>query len=229
MKNKNRIIVLIIPAVILLGAGYFIIKTNNIEDNKLNTKVEQNLVEENKSLEEGLEFLKQIAGVKANNIELINNPVGLKGEFVVPRESILKGVDYFLKDTKNDKMQDIGIDIGNGDIYLSTTYKVNSFIKTPIEVKVKPSLDKEKDLVLEVSQFKFLDLNVPKWIVNLGIKNFIKDWFPDDNKFKVTFEEGKVVIDKSNYDKVTINDISIDNNEMKVDMILNLEKIVNNI
>jgi len=228
MKNKNKIII-IISALIILIAGYFIIKTNNTSDNKVNTKVEQNIKEENKSLEEGLDFLKQISGVKANNIELINNPVGLKGEFVAPRESILKGVDYFLKDTKNDKMEDIGIDIGNGYIYLRTTYKVNSFIKTPIEVKVKPSLDKEKDLVLEVSQFKFLDLNVPKWIVNLGLKNFIKDWFPDDNKFKVTFEEGKVVIDKSNYDKITIDNISIDNNAMKIDMIINLEKIVRNI
>lgn len=228
MKNKNKIII-IISALIILIAGYFIIKTNNTSDNKVNTKVEQNIKEENKSLEEGLDFLKEIAGVKANNIELINNPVGLKGEFVAPRESILKGVDYFLKDTKNDKMEDIGIDIGNGYIYLRTTYKVNSFIKTPIEVKVKPSLDKEKDLVLEVSQFKFLDLNVPKWIVNLGLKNFIKDWFPDDNKFKVTFEEGKVVIDKSNYDKITIDNISIDNNAMKIDMIINLEKMVRNI
>jgi len=228
MKNKNKIII-IISALIILIAGYFIIKTNNTSDNKVNTKVEQNIKQENKSLEEGLDFLKEIAGVKANNIELINNPVGLKGEFVAPRESILKGVDYFLKDTKNDKMEDIGIDIGNGYIYLRTTYKVNSFIKTPIEVKVKPSLDKEKDLVLEVSQFKFLDLNVPKWIVNLGLKNFIKDWFPDDNKFKVTFEEGKVVIDKSNYDKITIDNISIDNNGMKIDMIINLEKMVKNI
>lgn len=228
MKNKNKIII-IISALIILIAGYFIIKTNNTSDNKVNTKVEQNIKQENKSLEEGLNFLKEIAGVKANNIELINNPVGLKGEFVAPRESILKGVDYFLKDTKNDKMEDIGIDIGNGYIYLRTTYKVNSFIKTPIEVKVKPSLDKEKDLVLEVSQFRFLDLNVPKWIVNLGLKNFIKDWFPDDNKFKVTFEEGKVVIDKSNYDKITIDNISIDNNAMKIDMIINLEKMVRNI
>jgi hypothetical protein len=228
MKNKNKIII-IISALIILIAGYFIIKTNNTSYNKVNTKVEENIKQENKSLEEGLNFLKEIAGVKANNIELINNPVGLKGEFVAPRESILKGVDYFLKDTKNDKMEDIGIDIGNGYIYLRTTYKVNSFIKTPIEVKVKPSLDKEKDLVLEVSQFKFLDLNVPKWIVNLGLKNFIKDWFPDDNKFKVTFEEGKVVIDKSNYDKITIDNISIDNNAMKIDMIINLEKMVRNI
>ena len=228
MKNKNKIII-IISALIILIAGYFIIKTNNTSDYIVNTKVEQNIKQENKSLEEGLDFLKQISGVKANNIELINNPVGLKGEFVAPRESILKGVDYFLKDTKNDKMEDIGIDIGNGYIYLRTTYKVNSFIKTPIEVKVKPSLDKEKDLVLEVSQFRFLDLNVPKWIVNLGLKNFIKDWFPDDNKFKVTFEEGKVVIDKSNYDKITIDNISIDNNAMKIDMIINLEKMVRNI
>ena len=60
-------------------------------------------------------------------------------------------------------------------------------------------------------------------------ENFIKDWFPDDNKFKVTFEEGKVVIDKSNYDKITIDNISIDNNAMKIDMIINLEKMVRNI
>ncbi|MBQ8997413.1 MAG: hypothetical protein IJ086_01815, partial [Clostridium sp.] len=67
MKNKNKIII-IISALIILIAGYFIIKPNNTSDNKVNTKVEQNIKEENKSLEEGLDFLKQISGVKGNNI-----------------------------------------------------------------------------------------------------------------------------------------------------------------
>ena len=37
------------------------------------------------------------------------------------------------------------------------------------------------------------------------------------------------LIDKSNYDKITIDNISIDNNAMKIDMIINLEKMVRNI
>lgn len=224
--KKNKILLIVLIALIATGGIYVFVKTRPIDNTSNNSKVEENKSDNIENVKEEIKFLKEISGVKAENIELINDPVGLKGEFVAPRESILNGVGYFLKDTENSKMENIQIDIGNGYIYLTTTYKVNSFMSTPIEVKVKPSLDKNKNLVLEVSEFKFIDLNVPKWIVNLGVEGFVKDWFPEDKDFKVTFDEGRVVVDKSNYEKVILNNISIDVDGMKIDMIINLEKII---
>lgn len=225
MKKKNIIIIIFITVVALFGT-YIFVETRPTKKTSTNNKIEANESEQVDNTKEELKFLREISGVKAEKVELINDPVGLKGEFVAPRESILKGVDYFLKDTQNSKMENIEIDIGNGYVDLKTTYNVNSFISTPIEVKVKPSLDEDKDLVLEIYEFKFLDLNVPKWIVNLGVESFVKDWFPEDKDFKVNFEEGKVVVDKSNYEKVILNKLSIDTNGLKIDMVINLEKIV---
>ncbi|MGL5346268.1 MAG: hypothetical protein ACRDA3_02870 [Peptostreptococcaceae bacterium] len=225
MKKKYIIIILSI-IVILCGLFIFINPTNTTIEPNVNEKLEDNSDKNQENTKEEIKFLKEIVGIKAEQVELVNNPVGLKGEFIAPREAILKGVDYFLKDTKNSKMENIEIDIGKGYIYLRTTYKVNSFISTPIEVKVKPSLDESKNLVLQVYEFKFLDLNIPNWIVNIGVESFIKDWFPKDKDIKVTFDEGKVIIDKSNFESLTLNKISIESSGMRIDMIINLEKII---
>ena len=226
MKNNKKITASILIVLVALLGTYIYVKTRPVENTSTNNKTEITNPNKEEKVKEEIKFLREIEGIKAENIELINKPVGLKGEFVAPRESILKGVHYFLKDTKNIKMENIEIDIGNGYIDLRTNYIVNSFISTPIQVKVKPTLDSDKNLVLQVSEFKFLDLNIPKWIVNIGVESFVKDWFPEDKNFKVAFDEGRVVVDKSNYEKVILNKISIDNNEMKIDMIVNLEKII---
>lgn len=225
MKNKKAIITTVV-IIVALTLGYYFMKPAPVDNSSTNNKVEDNKKEEEENTSEGIKFLRQIAGVKATEIEIIDNPVGIKGEFLAPRESILNAVDYFLKDTKNSKMENTGIDLGKGYIDLSTDYKVNSFITTPIKVKVKPSLDESKNLVLEVYELKFLDLKIANWIVNMGVESFIKDWFPKDKDFKVTFEEGRVIVDKSNFESIILNEISIDPKGMKIDMIINLEKII---
>lgn len=224
MKNKKLIIITTISIMVTLGA--IIITPKNTEDTNIGAKVEDTIQEDFNENKKELSFLRSISGIKANEIELIDNPIGLKGEFIAPRESILKGVDFFLKDTQNSKMEHIQIDLGEGYIYLKTTYKVNTFIKTPIEVKVKPTVDSSKNLVLQVYDFKFLDLKIANWIVNIGVESFVKDWFPVDKEMKVEFEEGKVVVNKSNFESIILNHISISKDGLNIDMIVNLSKII---
>lgn len=225
--NYKKIIILII--IIGLGAfgGYFLL---NQEDEKVNdntTNTSQNKEEVvDKSNEDLLEFIKQIAGVKAQNIELIANPVGVKGEFIAPKEAILNGVDYFLKDTNNEKMKNIQIDLGEEYIYLKAEYEINKFINTPVEVKIKASVDSQKNLVLEVFDFKLLQLEVSQWIVGIGINSFIKDFVGENNDIEVTFDDGKVVIDKSNFNGISLENLSISKKSMKLDLIMDLEKIL---
>ncbi|MPM99717.1 hypothetical protein SDC9_146911 [bioreactor metagenome] len=78
-------------------------------------------------------------------------------------------------------------------------YNITKKIVTPIEFKIKPSLNKNKDLVLNIDEVKFLDLKVSKWIVNIGINNFTKDWFSEESDISLEFNDGNVVIDKSNF------------------------------
>ena len=42
--------------------------------------------------------------------------MGVKGEFLVPQKSILNGVNYFLKETKNDKISKVDININKNTV-----------------------------------------------------------------------------------------------------------------
>ena len=55
-------------------------------------------------------------------------------------------------------MENVKVDIGKGYIYIIVDYKITKNITTPIEVKVVPTLNNNKDLELKIQEVKFLDL-----------------------------------------------------------------------
>jgi hypothetical protein len=173
-------------------------------------------------------FISSIAGLQANNIEVINNPVvGVKGEIFAPKEAIINSLDYYLKHTKNDKMSDVKVDIGDGYILVNVNYNVINMIKTPIEVKVIPSLDENENLVLNIKEVRLLDLKITNWIVNLALDNFIKDWFPEDSNLKVDFNNGNILVYKENFKGVTLKEIDIKETGLKVNAIIDLNLLLN--
>lgn len=228
MSKKTVTISISLIVVILIGIFVFtyINKPENNTNSTGTTQIEQDTEQKNDNSNKTIEFLKSVHGLKIENVELINNPVGFDGVFLAPKESISNGVDYFLKESKNDKIDKVNIDIGNGYIKAKMDYKITKKITTPIEVKIIPSLNKSKDLLLTIDDVKFLDLNIAKWIVDIGVKNFVKDWFPKDSKIIVEFNEGSVLIDKSNFKGITLNGIAIDSKELKLDMMINLEELI---
>ncbi|MCR8744583.1 hypothetical protein [Romboutsia lituseburensis] len=223
MNKKTLVIGILVTTSVLIG-GYIFMKPTGSKKLKEDThKVEDAI--ENKDINSTLEFLKKVHGLKVENVELIDNPVGFEGAFLAPKESIKNGVDHFLNESKNEKISKVNIDIGDGYIKAIVDYNITKKIVTPIEVKIKPLLNKNKDLLLNIDEVKFLDLKIAKWIVNIGINNFAKDWFSEDSDMDVEFNDGNVVIDKSNFKSVTLNNISIDSTKLKLDMTINLEKI----
>lgn len=224
MNKKALVISVLVTTAVLMGGYLFMKPTESKKIKEDNQKIEE--VIENKEANNTIEFLRKIHGLKVENVELIDNPVGFEGSFLVPKESIKNGVDYFLKESKNEKISKLNIDIGDGYIKSIVDYNITKKIVTPIEFKIKPSLNKNKDLVLNIDEVKFLDLKVSKWIVNIGINNFTKDWFSEESDIAVEFNDGNVVIDKSNFKSVTLNNISIDSTRLKLDMTINLEKII---
>lgn len=224
MNKKALVISVLVTTAVLMGGYLFIKPTESKKIKEDNQKIEE--VIENKEANNTIEFLRKIHGLKVENVELIDNPVGFEGSFLAPKESIKNGVDYFLKESKNEKISKLNIDIGDGYIKSIVDYNITKKIVTPIEFKIKPSLNKNKDLVLNIDEVKFLDLKVSKWIVNISINNFTKDWFSEESDIAVEFNDGNVVIDKSNFKSVTLNNISIDSTRLKLDMTINLEKII---
>ncbi|MDU3803347.1 hypothetical protein [Paraclostridium bifermentans] len=199
-------------------------------DTQINQQVKkiENSEEKVKNTEgKNLTFFIDIAGVKATNAELIDNPVGVKGEFLVPEKSILNGINYFLKETKNDKISNVNIDIEENGIIAKVDYKVNQNITTPIEVKFLPTVDKNNNLILNIKEVKLLDLKLYDWIVDIALKSFIKDWFSKDSNINVKFEKGNVVIDKNNFKGVMLKNISLESKDVKINMIIDFNYINN--
>lgn len=228
MKNKKQKIFLgIIIFLILSATIIFSIKKLDTQPTQQVKKIENNKDIVENSEAKNLTFFRDIAGVKATNIELIDNPVGVKGEFLVPEKSILNGINYFLKETKNDKISNVNIDIEENGIIAKVDYKVNQNITTPIEVKFLPTVDKNNNLILNIKEVKLLDLKLYDWIVDIALKSFIKDWFSKDSNIDVKFEKGNVVIDKNNFKQVMLKNISLGSEDLKINMIIDFNHINN--
>lgn len=219
-KNKILIISVAIIAIIFIGIIFAVPKEEKQIDN--NIKTEQITNNNSKTLS----FLKSVAGIKAVNMELIDNPVGVKGEFLIPEKSILNGVNYFLEKTKNDKIENVHINIDKGKLNAKVDYKVTNSIKVPVEVEILPSLNKEKDLVLNIEKVKLLDMKLYDWVVNMSVNSFIKDWFSKDSNVDVKFNDGNVIIAKSNFEGVDLKEITLEEHDLKINMIIDLKYFI---
>ena len=221
---KKKVIIGIIIGIIVLLVGLVAVKLYDKEE----------LVRPSVNVEEGLEikggskilrFMKAIAGIKANNIEIIDNPIGISGEFFAPDEALIRGLNYFLKETNNDKMENLNIVSEKGAINIKIDYRVTNNIKTPIEVKIKPTINETNDLVINIEEVRFLDLKISKWLVNLALDNFIEDWFPKDGNLKVDFNKSNVIVYKENFNGLEINNISLENG-LAINVVVDLEKLI---
>ncbi|WP_460287163.1 hypothetical protein [Clostridium sp. CTA-7] len=225
-KKVQYIIFALVLIFLIVVAVVFFQKndTKNIKNVKKDNEQEEVVTNESNVVE----FISSIAGLQANNIEVINNPVvGVKGEIFAPKEAIINSLDYYLKHTKNDKMSDVKVDIGDGYIVVNVNYNVINMMKTPIEVKVIPSLDENENLVLNIKEVKLLDLKITNWIVNLALDNFIKDWFPEESNLKVDFNNGNILVYKENFKGVTLKEIDIKETGLKVNAIIDLNLLLN--
>ena len=223
MSKKTLTISISIAILILFGVYVFTRPSTNDYKQNNNNKIEKNEETSNNKI---INFLSAVQGLKIENLELVDNPVGFEGVFLAPEQSIRNGLDYFLNENKNEKISKVSIDVDSGYIKVKVDYKIINNITTPIEVKVIPSLNEDKDLILKIDEVKFLDLKIANWIVDLGVKNFLKDFFSGNNNLLLEFNDGSVLIDKSNFKGIVLNNISIDSKMLKLDVRIDLENLI---
>lgn len=224
MKRKRSVVILIFIFLFIIGSISFIImeKRNNPI---INEEIKSETID-NVEITEGLEFLNAISGVKAENLEIINNPViGVRGKFFAPKTAILNGINYFLDNTNNDKMKNLELDIENNSIDIYVNYAVTDKIDTPIRVNITPSLNNNNDLVIDIVSVKILDLKLADFFVNLALKTFVKDWFISSD-IKVEYENSKVILSKENFNGITLNSILVKDDGISLDMVIEAEKLI---
>ena len=224
MKRKRSVVILTFIFLFIIGSISFIImeKRNNPI---INEEIKSETID-NVEITEGLEFLNAISGVKAENLEIINNPViGVKGKFFTPKTAILNGINYFLDNTNNDKMKNLQLDIENNSIDIYVNYAVTDKIDTPIRVNITPSLNNNNDLVIDIVSVKILDLKLADFFVNLALKTFVKDWFISSD-IKVEYENSKVILSKENFNGITLNSILVKDDGISLDMVIEAEKLI---
>ena len=222
MKNrKNIVIVSIIVGILIVGSFLVVILKNNksVADENTNNEV----LYENEG-QEIINFFNAIVGVKAENIEIINTPViGFKGKLLAPEESIVNGLNYFLEKTNNSKITNPKIEIENNNIDIYVNYEVTKNITTPIKVSINPIIDENRNLVINISEVKILDLKLADFLVNLALKTFVKDWFNDTN-MKVEYGNNSVVIYSENFTGIELEDITLKDEGISLYAIIDIEK-----
>lgn len=222
-NRKNIVIITVIVGILVFLAciGFVIFNSSKVG---IKESTNSDKVYEEKG-QETIDFLNSIAGVKAENIEVINNPVvGFRGEIFANEDSILNGINYYLEKTKNDKMKNLEIDIDDDSIDIYVNYAVKENINTPIKVSVTPSLNNNKDLIIDIREVKFLDLKIADFIVNLALKTFVKDWFNDSN-IKVEYGKNQVIIYGENFAAVNLEALSLKNNGINLELIIDIAKL----
>lgn len=221
MNRKRNIIMMIILGLLILASIIFVaIKIEKQPEIKEDIKTEDT----NEVVEQGIiDFFNAIEGVKAETLEIINDPVvGVKGKIFVPDTAIVNGINYFLEKTNNNKMSNLEVVTENNSISLYVDYAVTDKINTPIKVDISPSINENKDLVIDIGSVKILDLKLADFIVNLALKTFIKDWFANSDII-VTYENNKVTISKDNFNGMSFDSILVSDEGITLDMIISAE------
>ena len=75
-------------------------------------------------------------------------------------------------------------------------------IKTPVMIRIYPTLDDKKNLVLNIDEVRFLDLKLYDWLIDFGIKILLKTYFLIILIVNIDFKEGFVIIYKENFDEI---------------------------
>ncbi len=233
--NKKKIFKWIGVSFIILIIIFIFIQFNR--DNKINNneapidKVGITVSDEqDESIKNTIEFVSSIYGLEVNYLKVINDPVGFKGGLMAPKDTVINGLDYIIKNiVRNEKLEDVGISLGEGSATINVIYKVTDKIKTPVEMTIVPKLTKDKDLQIEIKDVKFLDIKIFKWLVDFSTSKFVKEWIPKGSGFKVGYKDGSILIDKSNFNGISFNDISITSQKLNLDITFDLENIMINI
>ena len=216
MKIKKIYIVILAVLMIILIGGYEIytkIKLDITNRQEIEFSTNNNF----KLFNGQTEILHTLVGLESKEMKIIDNPLRIEGEFKVPEETALNGINYYLKTTKNKEINDVDIRIEKDKIIIGAKYKLLNTFKTPMEVSIIPSITKSSDIKLHINDVTVLGFSIDEGLVNAVVDS----WFSNIKGIKV--EKGDVIVDKNNFKDIAIKSISLDTDNLIISLSMKLD------
>ena len=216
MKLKRRSIIILVVLFISLVLSLFGIYELSIKNNKKSSLD----IDVNTSLnipKEQMQYLQSLVGLESKNIKILDNPLRIEGSFYIPEETILTFINHYLENSNNKDITNLNITINKNALTISGQYKLLTYLKTPIDIDILPTITKEKNLRLNLKDIRLLNLSLNENIIDAVIDS----WFSDLENISV--DRGDVIIDKSFFKNTEIKSIDLKEDYLVIDLSLKIQ------
>ena len=215
MKFKRKIIIplIILIFIILLFVGIYELSIKNNKKSSLDIDVNTSL----NIPKEQMQYLQSLVGLESKNIKILDNPLRIEGSFYIPEETILTFINHYLENSNNKDITNLNITINKNVLTISGQYKLLTYLKTPIDIDILPTITKEKNLRLNLKDIRLLNLSLNENIIDAVIDS----WFSDLENISV--DKGDVIIDKSFFKNTEIKSIDLKEDYLVIDLSLKIQ------
>ena len=216
MKLKRRSIIILVVLFIALVLSLFGVYELSIKNNKkssVDIDVNTNL----NIPKEQMQYLQSLVGLESKNIKILDNPLRIEGSFYIPEETILTFINHYLESSNNKDITNLNITINENALTISGQYKLLTYLKTPIDIDILPTITKEKNLRLNLKDIRLLNLSLNENIIDAVIDS----WFSDLENISV--DRGDVIIDKSFFKNTEIKSIDLKEDYLVIDLSLKIQ------
>lgn len=216
MKLKRRSIIILVVLFISLVLSLFGVYELSIKNNKkssVDIDVNTNL----NIPKEQMQYLQSLVGLESKNIKILDNPLRIEGSFYIPEETILTFINHYLESSNNKDITNLNITINENALTISGQYKLLTYLKTPIDIDILPTITKDKNLKLNLKDIRLLNLSLNENIIDAVIDS----WFSDLENISV--DRGDVIIDKSFFKNTEIKSIDLKEDYLVIDLSLKIQ------
>lgn len=216
MKLKRRSIIILVVLFISLVLSLFGIYELSIKNNKkssVDIDVNTNL----NIPKEQMQYLQSLVGLESKNIKILDNPLRIEGSFYIPEETILTFINHYLENSNNKDITNLNITINKNALTISGQYKLLTYLKTPIDIDILPTITKDKNLKLNLKDIRLLNLSLNDNIIDAVVDS----WF--SNLENISVDRGDVIIDKSFFKNTKIKSIDLKEDYLVIDLSLKIQ------
>ena len=166
---------------------------------------------------EQMQYLQSLVGLECKNIKILDNPLRIEGSFYIPEKTILTFINHYLETSNNRDVTNLNVTINENALTIEGQYKLLTYLKTPIDIDILPTITKDKNLKLNLKDIRLLNLSLNDNIIDAVVDS----WF--SNLENISVDRGDVIIDKSFFKNTEIKSISLKEDYLVIDLIIKIQ------